>query len=180
MRSAKSSRFGSLALVVALCSLSVACQQEKKSAAQASSEQPASKKQVEPAAKAKTALGMKLAGAAEVSVADLLARPRDFAGKVVRVSGKIEDFCHHKRAWFGISAKSGQGMVRVFTMPRFQTPADCQGKQAVAEGKVELITISAEQAAHFAQDHKFLQGIKVEAGQDIVRPIIRAFGAEFI
>ncbi len=123
-------------------------------------------------------LGKALAGAKQVSVAELLGNPHVYDGKIVRVSGKIEDFCHHKRAWFGISAKDGQGMVRVFCAPRFQAPADCLGKRAVAEGKVELNTITAEQAAHFGKEHKFLAGVKVEPGKPVVLPIVRAFGAE--
>jgi len=123
-------------------------------------------------------LGKALAGAEPVSVADLLANPHVYDGKTVRLAGKIEDFCHHKRAWFGISAKPGAGMVRVFCAPRFQAPADCLGKQAVAEGKVELNTIPAEQVAYYGKEHKFLAGVKVEPGQPVVLPIVRAFGAE--
>jgi hypothetical protein len=123
-------------------------------------------------------LGKALAGAEQVSVADLLANPNTYDGKTVRLEGKIEDFCHHKRAWFGIGAKDGKGMLRVFCAPRFQAPADCLGKQVVAEGKVELNTIPAEQVAHYGKEHKFLDGVKVEPGKPVVLPIVRAFGAE--
>lgn len=124
-------------------------------------------------------LGMALAGADAVSVEDLLKDPAAYAGKTVRVSGKVDDFCHHQRAWFAITAASGKGMVRVFTVPRFKVPADCLGKQAVAEGKVDLITIEPERAKHFGKDHKFLQGVEVKPGEAVTRPVLRAFGAEF-
>jgi hypothetical protein len=124
-------------------------------------------------------LGMALAGAEEVAVMDLLKNPDAYEGKTVRVSGKVKDFCHHRRAWFGVSSKDGQYMVRVFAAPRFQAPADCVGKNVVAEGKVELITLKPEDAKHYAESHKFLSEKELESGKPIKRPLIRAFGAEF-
>jgi hypothetical protein len=126
----------------------------------------------------KTLLGKPLAGAEEVAVKDLLKDPKAYQDKLVRVSGLIEDFCHHRKAWFGVSAKEGKGMVRVFTVPRFEAPSDCKGKQATAEGKVEIIEISPEQAKHYTEGHKFLAGVTVEEGKPVLRPIIRAYGAE--
>jgi hypothetical protein len=123
-------------------------------------------------------LGKDLAGAEEVAVADLLKDPKAYEGKTVRVAGEVEDFCHHKRAWFGVTAKEGKGMIRVFTMPRFEVPMDCKGKQAVAEGKVEVITIDPEQVEHYGKEHKFLAGVTVKEGEPVLRPIVRAFGAE--
>jgi len=124
-------------------------------------------------------LGKALAGAEEVAVLDLLKNPDAYEGKTVRVSGEVHDFCHHQRAWFGVSSADGQYMIRVFTAPRFQVPADCKGKQAVAEGKVELITLKPEDAKHYAESHKFLSEKELESGKPIKRPLIRAFGAEF-
>lgn len=131
-----------------------------------------------PAAKVEK-LGKALAGAEEVVVLDLLKNPDAYDGKTIRVSGKVHDFCHHRRAWFGVSTADGQYMVRVFTAPRFQVPADCMDKHAVAEGKVELITLKPEDAKHYAESHKFLSKEELESGIPIKRPLIRAFGAEF-
>ena len=131
-----------------------------------------------PAAEA-VKLGKALAGAEEVVVMDLLKNPTAYEGKIIRVSGKVKDWCHHKRAWFGVSSADGQYMVRVFSAPRFQAPMDCVGKQVVAEGKVELITLNAEAAQHYAESHKFLSKEELESGKPIHRPLIRAFGAEF-
>ncbi|MBW1808266.1 MAG: DUF4920 domain-containing protein [Deltaproteobacteria bacterium] len=157
------------------------CDKDHEHKAEAVKDKPEADKKPEAEApkKAEAAkLGMALAGAAEVSVADLLSDPKAFDGKTVKVSGKVEDFCHHKRAWFGVTAKEGKGMVRIFTKPRFEVPLDCKGKNAVAEGKVEVITIDPEQASHYSKDHKFLAGVTIVEGQPILRPIIRAFGAE--
>lgn len=132
-----------------------------------------------PAKQEAVKLGMALAGAEEVAVMDLLKNPAAYEGKIIRVSGAVKDFCHHKRAWFGVSSADGQYMVRVFSAPRFQAPMDCVGKQVVAEGKVELITLDAEAAKHYAEAHKFLSKEELESGISIKRPLIRAFGAEF-
>jgi hypothetical protein len=124
-------------------------------------------------------LGKALAGAEEVAVADLLKDPAAWKGKTVRVSGVVKDFCSHRRAWFGVIAKDGQRMLRVFTAPRFQVPADCQGRTATAEGKVEVITMEPEAMQHYAEQHKFLTKEEIESGKPIKRPLVRAFGAEF-
>jgi len=141
-------------------------------------EKQAEKPEEPPAAKVEK-LGKALAGAEEVAVADLLKDPAAYEGKVVRVSGQVQDFCSHRRAWFGVTAKDGQQMLRVFTAPRFQVPADCKGKTATAEGKVELLTLNPEDIKHYAKEHKFLSEKELEAGKSIKRPLIRAFGAEF-
>jgi hypothetical protein len=124
-------------------------------------------------------LGMALAGAEQVAVADLLKDPAAYEGKTVRVSGQIKDFCSHRRAWFGVSTKDGRQMIRVFAAPRFTAPADCKGKTVVAEGKVELITLKPDDAQHYAKEHKFLTKEEIESGKPIRRPLIRAFGAVF-
>ena len=164
----------SIAIAVLICLLAWGC--EKKPEASPTPE-PAKQAQT-PREPEKQKLGKGLAGAEEVSVNDLLADPDKYKDKLVRVSGKIEDFCHHKRAWFGVTAKDGKGMVRVFTLPRFTVPSDCVGRQAVAEGKVEVIELDPDHAKHFSKDHKFLAGVKIEEGKPVKRPIVRAFGAE--
>lgn len=165
-------RTKSIALAALICLLAWGC--EKKS-----DTTPTPGEQAQTPEKAeKLKLGKALAGAEAVSVKDLLADPDKYKDKIVRVAGKVDDLCHHKLAWFSVTAKDGPGMVRVFTAPRFETPADCKGKQAVAEGKVEVIEIAAEHVQHYSKEHKFLAGVKLEEGKPLKRPIVRAFGAE--
>ncbi len=137
--------------------------------------QEAGKEEARPAVK----LGQALVGADAVAVEELLKNPAAYQGKIVRVSGEVLDYCHHQRAWFGVSTADKISMVRVFAAPRFEAPADCKGKVAVAEGKVDLITISPEEARHFGKEHKFLTAEQVASGQPVQLPIVRAFGAEF-
>lgn len=139
---------------------------------------PSAQKPSEQAAAAEK-LGARLVMSEETPVAALLRDPKAYDGKTVRVSGKVEDFCHHRRAWFAVSAADGQGMVRVFAAPQFLAPADCKGKTAVAEGKVEIREIPADKVEYYGKQHKFLQGVEVEEGKPVLRPVIRALGAEF-
>ena len=124
-------------------------------------------------------LGQTLAGAPEVPVDALFKSPTSFEGKIIRVSGKVEDFCVHKRAWFAVHLQEGMPMVRVFTSPRFLVPADAKGKRAVAEGRVEVIVIPPDQVDYYAKEHQFLANVERKPGESVRLPIVRAFGAEF-
>lgn len=171
--------FGLAAVAFSATVMAAGCDKKNENAKpSAGQDQPAAGHESPAAATRVSKLGKELAGADEVAVADLLADPKKYEGQIVRVAGKIDDFCHHKRAWFGVTAESGKGMVRVFAAPRFEAPADCKGKQAVAEGKVEIITIPPDQIEHYDKEHKFLAGVKVEPGKPVLRPVVRAFGAE--
>jgi hypothetical protein len=131
-------------------------------------------------AKAADKAGMALAGADKVAIADLFADPAKYEGKVVRLEGKVGDFCKHARAWFAIADAEGKRMVRVMAKPRFEAPADCIGRKAVTEGKVSLQTLSDEQVQYFLKgDHKFLSPEQVKPGEPVRIPVIEAFGAEF-
>jgi hypothetical protein len=152
-----------LSICMALALLAPACRKE--------TEEPAEPEAVK--------LGMALAGAEQVAVADLLKDPAAYEGKTVRVSGQVKDFCHHRRAWFGVSTRDGRQMIRVFAAPRFKAPADCKGRTVAAEGKVELVTLNPDDAQHYAREHKFLTKEEIESGKPVKRPLIRAFGAEF-
>jgi hypothetical protein len=70
-------------------------------------------------------------------------------------------------------------VVRVMAAPRFEAPADCKEKLAVAEGKVNLQTLSEEQAQYYMKEHKFIDPATVKPGQPVQLPVIEAFGAEF-
>ncbi len=124
-------------------------------------------------------LGQTLAGAPEVALEELFKNPSSFEGKIIRVSGKVEDFCVHKRAWFAVNHKQGVPLVRVFTAPRFLVPTDAKGKKAVAEGRVEVIVLPPDQVDYYAKEHQFLANVDIKPGESVRLPIVRAFGAEF-
>jgi hypothetical protein len=123
-------------------------------------------------------VGETLAGAEAVSVEALLQDPAAYEGKIVRVAGVVRDWCFHEHAWYGVVGLDGKSMVRVFTMPRFKVPDGSLGKHAVAEGKVEVVTIRPEDVPHYQKNHKFLAGADAGSNQPLKQPIVRAFGAE--
>lgn len=125
-----------------------------------------------------TALGAALTDVAVVSLADLMANPDAYKDKVVRVEGEVIGMCHHKRDWFAVTDTEQKNQVRVITGHAFLVPTGSVGRKARAEGTVEVVEISAEQARHFAKDHKVGQAI--EGDQPIKRVVIRVNGAEFI
>jgi hypothetical protein len=126
-----------------------------------------------------TKVGAELAGAAEVKVEELLKNPEAYEGKTVRVSGLVKDMCVHRFDWFSVTGADDTSMVQVLAAPRFKAPADAIGKQATAEGKVELVTLDAEKANYYMKQHKFLGQQELQPGQTMRIPTVRAFGAEF-
>jgi len=121
------------------------------------------------------AVGAKLTGAPVVSVAQLLAKPEDYAGKLVRLEGNVSAMCTHGRAWFSIQDNDKSGAyVRVITRPVFMVPENAIGTKARAEGLVELKEVNPATAEHFAKEHQLAAPATPKA------VIIRAAGAEFI
>ena len=125
-------------------------------------------------------VGAKLSGLPVVKVADLIAKPDDYAGKTIRVEGDVSAMCTHRRGWFTVQDagdKSGT-YVRILTAPSFLVPPGSIGKKARAEGRVEVIDVDPGSARHYAQDHR-LPGQDVD-GVPNKTVVIRAIGAEFI
>ncbi|MBI4705202.1 MAG: hypothetical protein HY744_29185 [Deltaproteobacteria bacterium] len=125
-------------------------------------------------------VGAPLAGVPLVTVADLVARPEELAGRSVRLEGRVSAMCQHARAWFAVQNEGASegAFVRVLTTPRFLVPPGAIGKRARAEGTVELVEVSAEAAKHFAGEHQLGEPGKAEGPAK--RAIVRATGAEFL
>jgi hypothetical protein len=114
----------------------------------------------------------------EVTVAALLDSPEAYAGQRVRVTGDVSAMCHHKRGWFALVAPDQSGRnLRVLTAPTFLVPEGVIGMNASTEGVVELIEIPAEEARHYAKEHKL--GDPAAITGPVKRAVIRAAGAAF-
>jgi len=123
-------------------------------------------------------VGQDFADASTVAVADLMANPDSYAGKVVRVQGPISAMCTHKRGWFAIAADDQSGeQLRVMTAPVFLVPEDSVGKDAVAEGTVEVIEVQEETAKHLSEEH--MVGEEAEIAGPVKQVVIQATGADF-
>ncbi|HSJ99775.1 MAG TPA: DUF4920 domain-containing protein [Kofleriaceae bacterium] len=102
--------------------------------------------------------GVKLA---EVTPIDaILADPKAYQGKTVRVEGMITDVCPKRGCWFDM-AGGGPGKKLKFkvTDGEMVFPVDAKGKHAVAEGVVTLRERSIEESKEYAEYQKKEYGI---------------------
>lgn len=103
--------------------------------------------------------GVKLA---EVTPIDtILADPKAFQGKTVRVEGMITDVCPKRGCWFDM-AGGGPGKKLQFkvTDGEMVFPPDAKGKYAVAEGVVAVRELTLEQTKEQAAYRAKEYGIK--------------------
>ncbi len=131
-----------------------------KSAAAASVSAPAGDKggeAKEAAAPEGKAYGAPLENEAVVTIAQVMDDPKAFEGKFVRVKGMVTDVCTKRGCWFEMAGER-PGMKMRFKVRDGDMvfPPSAKGKQAVAEGKVSVNTLSLEDTrkfeAHMAED----------------------------
>ena len=77
----------------------------------------------------------------EVAITDLLAKPEDYDGKVIKISGNITDVCQSAGCWMILS--DGTNNIRVSTLHKFFLPKDATGK-AISEGKFKVTEVTEE------------------------------------
>lgn len=94
--------------------------------------------------------GVKLAEATPIDT--ILADPKAYQGKTVRVEGMITDVCPKRGCWFDM-AGGGPGKKLKFkvTDGEMVFPADAKGKFAVAEGVVAVRELSLEESKQYAE-----------------------------
>lgn len=105
----------------------------------------------EPAAK----FGQGLQGLAPTPLADILARPADFDGRTVAVSGHVARACSRKGCWMEIATgpEDTAPSCRVtFENYAFFVPKDSPGSQARLEGKVTISRIKPSHVEHLESE----------------------------
>lgn len=78
-----------------------------------------------------------------ISIARLLADPKAYEGKVVRVEGSVSDVCPKAGCWMDLTTAEGTVKIKVDDGV-IVFPVDAKGRAAVAEGKVEVKELSRE------------------------------------
>ncbi len=114
--------------------------------------------------------GVKLA---EVTPIDtILADPKAYQGKAVRVEGMITDVCPKRGCWFDM-AGGGPGKKIKFkvTDGEMVFPVDAKGKYAVAEGVVTVRERSIEESKEYAEYQKKEYGIPYDPAS-ITKPTL--------
>lgn len=127
-------------------------------------------------------LGTAFAVSEITPVDKLMASPKAFEGKTVRVQGVVMSHCHHKLAWFGLRTDAqAKETLRVMTAPAFLVPKDVKHgtTKANAEGEVKLSTVPEAHAKHLAREHGLFGGEpdKISGPQYVVT--LQASGASF-
>lgn len=110
-----------------------------------------------PAPASETTLGAGVTLTQSTSVAKILADPDAWAGKRVRIEGKVLDVCSMAGCWMEIEEAESRARLRVKVDDGVIVfPASAKGQPAAAEGTVELIPMDKEQytrwLAHLAEE----------------------------
>lgn len=101
-----------------------------------------------------TALGDTLTLQAITPVSDILARPDEFVGQRVLVKGQVIGVCLEKGCWLDIVSAEGADTIQIKVDDGVIVfPPDAVGKQVLAEGTVEKLELTKEQAIE-AGKHK--------------------------
>lgn len=94
--------------------------------------------------------GKGVAGSTVTSVSTILSNAKDFVGKTVVVEGKIVDVCAKRGCWMDLSSDKAFEKIRIkVTDGEIVFPLTAKGKTARAEGVVEGIEMSKEDALKY-------------------------------
>ena len=86
-----------------------------------------------------------------IAAKDLLAEPKSFVGKKVRVEGTVQDVCQKMGCWMVIS--EGNTSMRITTKDhKFFVAKDGAGSKCHIEGEVIARTKDPERTAHFESE----------------------------
>ena len=100
---------------------------------------------------ADTKVGKPLTLKAPVTVDALLAKPDGYVGKTVQVKGKITEVCQAMGCWMNLVGESGKTVHVEVPHNTIEFPKDGSGKMAIAEGKLEKVQLTREQAVEQAK-----------------------------
>ena len=88
--------------------------------------------------------GVKLAETTSIDA--ILAAPKEYSGKTVRVEGMVLDVCPKRGCWFEMAGtKPGQKLRFKVTDGEMVFPMESKGKKAIAEGVVSVTELTLEQ-----------------------------------
>lgn len=98
---------------------------------------------------------MKLTDRDTLCTGKVLSDTEQYAGKFIRIQGKVASVCANRGCWIRLGCKSTDETLFVkFTCPMKGrlVPMEAVGHRAVVEGTLELQEISEEEARHYKED----------------------------
>jgi hypothetical protein len=143
------SRLLLLVIVVAACAKESSNKPEPAAAPAATTAAPAATSVAQPKGQTFGA-GVKLT---EVTPIDaILAEPKKYDGKTVRVEGMVTDVCPKRGCWFELAGgKPGQKLRFKVVDGEMVFPMDAKGKRAVAEGVIAVKELTLEETKQRAE-----------------------------
>lgn len=94
--------------------------------------------------------GVKLAQSTSIDA--ILASPKDWNGKTVRVEGMIVDVCPKRGCWMELAGEQpGQKLKFKVTDGEMVFPMDAKGRRATAEGVIAVKELSIEESKQYAE-----------------------------
>lgn len=104
-------------------------------------------------------LGKPLTLKESTSVADLIAKPAEYKGKMVLLEGEITEVCQKKGCWIKLKDASSDTEIQVKVEDDVIVfPKDSKGKKVRAEGIVSVRVLSEEERRNQAEHEAEEQG----------------------
>ena len=110
------------------------------------------------ASAAEMRLGAPLKLERPTAIAAILASPDDYAGRYLQVRGKVRAVCERMGCWMQLAGEAGKKLRIKVDDGVIVFPKSAVGKTAIAEGKLEKIELTREQAVERARHHAEEQG----------------------
>ncbi len=95
------------------------------------------------AGSAEKVYGDGITGVESTEISRILENPEGFEGKTVRIEGKVVDVCRHMGCWMDIEDSTGRIQIKVDDGV-IVFPSTAVGKNTIAEGKVEVLSLTKE------------------------------------
>lgn len=164
-------------LLLAAPNLLASCKSQVDSGGERASggERPTPEPQAFPAASSasKTSVhGSTISPGHDVSLAQVLANPREFEGKTVTVLGDVRRVCKKMGCWMELATdKSAEapGCRVFFGAHQFFVPKDSDGSQARVQGEVQVKKVEAAFVEHLEQEGASFKAKNADGTADEVR-----------
>ena len=95
--------------------------------------------------------GAAISAGLTVPVATALVAPETYTEKPVRLVGTVQSVCKKKGCWIRVGEGEQQLFVR-FQDYGFFMPLDCEGRELVMEGSMQVSMMSIEDQKHYLED----------------------------
>jgi len=102
--------------------------------------------------------------AVSTPVSEILAKPADYVGKIVMVRGMIVEVCASRGCWLELGGDKAFETIRVKVQDGVIVfPLSARGRKAAVQGKLESISMNAEEALRFREHQALEKGVPFDS-----------------